>query len=164
MKYIIYLFLVILLIPLALPHHTDAASPCQSKIKGYCMSVSQSPPPAPKPKSLLQYATAFPGIEFLEPYGVTLEETDPGNMLSAVYNFGIAIAGISALIMYMAAGILWATAVSPGNIGKAREYIANATFGLILIATSYLILYTINPDFSFKLTIPSLRELREKEK
>ncbi len=159
MKYLIYFFfLITLLVPLALPHITEANSPCHSNRKGYCVTIIPETSVKTAYRTPLQFATAFPGIEFLEPYGVTLEEKDPGNLLSAVYNFGIAIAGISALIWYMVGGILWATAINPGQITTAKGYIANATFGLVLIATSYLILYTINPDFTFKLNIPSLRQ------
>ncbi|MDP3779421.1 MAG: hypothetical protein Q8R30_05265 [bacterium] len=164
MKYLIYFFfLAALLAPVALPHITEANSPCNSNRKGYCVKIDA--PDSPKQTrrgTLYQFAAAgtpFPGLEFLAPYGVTLEGKDPGNLLSALYNFGIAVAGISALIMYMWAGILYATAITEANISTAKGYISNATIGLILIATSYLILYTINPDFTFKLTIPTLRDI-----
>ncbi len=170
MKHLIYFFfLSILLVPVALPHITEANSSCHSNRKGYCVKIDAPDSPKQAPRGTLyqfaaavaaaEDATPFPGLEFLFPYGVTFQNKDPGNLLSALYNFGIAIAGISALIMYMFGGILWATALSPGQVTKAKEYIGNATFGLIIIATSYLILYTINPDFSFKLTIPTLRDI-----
>lgn len=147
--------------------HTSAFSECRSEKNGYC--VRFDPQDAPKNTQRntqsLFFASAhgppFPGLEFLDTYGIGYN-TKIGALLSAIYNFGVAIAGVSALIIFTFGGILYLTSAgSPAQTNKARGHMTNALIGLALIAGSYLIFYTINPDLTRTLsneTIPSLKK------
>lgn len=164
MKQVIALAAIcISIIFLATPTDARAFSECTSARKGVCIRldpphVSATRTPHGSSLLLADPPPAFPGLEFLSTYGINFD-TDIGTMLSALYNFGVAIAGISALIMVTFGGVLYLTAAgNPGQMTKGKGYIMNAIFGLVIIATSYLILYTINPDFSFTLKLKNLNQ------
>ena len=152
-----------------MPTHMQAFSQCRSERKGYCVKLGTENSPQTVKRTTSSWFFAglvivdevrkpFPGLEFLAPYGIYLD-SDIGTILSALYNFGVGIAGISAFIMFSFGGILYVTARdSTSQTGKARTYMTNALIGLLLIASSYIILYTINPDFTFTLKLPSLQE------
>jgi len=162
---LLILFAVFFLIPAL---HAGAFSQCQSEKKGYCVRLDppETPKPAQKKFSSLLFATShgppFPGLEFLDTYGIGYN-SKIGTTLSALYNFGIAIAGISALIMFTYGGIRYiASAGNSSATSDAKKRMSSALFGLALIAGSYLILYTINHDFTLTLsdkTIPSIKGL-----
>lgn len=158
------IFAVFLLTPLL---HASAFSQCQSEKKGYCVRLEPQPQPKAVQRnfaSLLFAQTAdagppFPGLEFLQTYGIGYC-SKIGETLSALYNFGVAIAGISALIWFVFAGVkLLVGRENPSAFTEAKKEIGRALFGLALVAGSYLILYTINHDFAETLSdkrIPSL--------
>lgn len=81
--------------------------------------------------------------------------TDLGQCVVSIYNYALAIVGIVALVVFIWGGLEYFLAA--GNITKAekgRERIQAAILGIILLFSSYIILYTINPDLvkgSFKL-------------
>ncbi len=144
----------------------SASSECKSEKKGYCvrLDLQDAPKVVQKNSRSLFFAAAgagapFPGLEFLQTYGIGYD-TKVGELLSALYNFGVVIAGISALIMFTYGGVRYLTSAgSSSAITDARQKMTNALIGLALIAGSYLILYTINPDFTLTLSedrIPSL--------
>jgi len=67
----------------------------------------------------------------------------------ALYNYGLSIAGILAAIMLMAGGLLWL--ISGGDASKitqAKELIIGSVTGLIILASSYIILMQINPNLT----------------
>jgi len=64
-----------------------------------------------------------------------------------IYRLGLATVGISAMLMIMIGGYMYAT--SAGNnaaMEKAKGVITDAIIGLILALMSWLLLYIINPD------------------
>jgi hypothetical protein len=73
----------------------------------------------------------------------------PGDFPShimAVYNFGLWVVGLAALLMISIGGFIYIT--SAGNnsqTGKAKAIITDAIIGILMALTSYLLLYTINP-------------------
>ncbi len=75
-----------------------------------------------------------------------------GEYISAVYRYGIALAGFVAVLILIVSGIQWIMGgASPDNIDAAKERIKNALTGLLIIATTYTFLYIINPELtSFK--------------
>ncbi len=155
---------------IVLPPRADAFSECRSDKKGYCVrfDAKDAPKAAQKNPRLLFFAGAagapFPGLEFLQTYGIGYN-TKVGELLSALYNFGVVIAGISALIMFTLGGVLYLTAGGSGsNISKAKGYIFNALFGLAIITLSYLVLHTINPDFTEILSEDRIPDLNLKPK
>lgn len=67
--------------------------------------------------------------------------------ISAVYKYGLSIAGVLGVLMLMAAGLLWI--VSGGDSGKittAKNLIIGSVTGLILLVGLNLFLTFINPD------------------
>ncbi|PJA10674.1 hypothetical protein CO115_04775 [Candidatus Falkowbacteria bacterium CG_4_9_14_3_um_filter_36_9] len=69
-----------------------------------------------------------------------------GDYIQAVYKYAVGAVGIIATVVMMFGGILWI--VAGGNaerISNAKSWIGAALTGLILVMTSYLILYTVNP-------------------
>ncbi|KKS13368.1 MAG: hypothetical protein UU70_C0017G0004 [Candidatus Yanofskybacteria bacterium GW2011_GWA1_41_6] len=74
--------------------------------------------------------------------------TDLGQLIQQIFTWSLGILGISVFVMFFYSGFLWLT--SAGNtsrVGEAKTHMTNAVFGAILLLSSYLILYTINPDF-----------------
>jgi hypothetical protein len=70
-----------------------------------------------------------------------------GQYILGIYNYGLAIAGILAAIVLMAGGVLWL--VSGGDASKvtqAKELIGGSVVGLVILASSYIILTQVNPD------------------
>ncbi len=70
-----------------------------------------------------------------------------GDFMVQMYDYGLTVAGILAIIMIVVAGIEWVS--SGGNsetISSAKTRITGAIVGLIIAYLSYFILQTINPD------------------
>jgi len=64
-----------------------------------------------------------------------------------VYNFGIAIIGILAVLAIAIGGVMWIMSFgNPGRVGEAKEWITGAILGLVLALGSYILLNTINAD------------------
>ena len=74
--------------------------------------------------------------------------TDLGDLIQKIFGWSLSVLGIAVFVMVFYAGFLWLTAAgNTSRIGEARSRITNAVFGAVLLLSSYLILYTINPDF-----------------
>src|SRR3989338_11584572 len=81
------------------------------------------------------------GLDFLNlPAGAKI-----GPILSRFYVFGVSMTAIAALIMFTIGGVQYMIS-GDRDPGPAKERMRNALFCLILALTSYLILFTINPD------------------
>ena len=68
--------------------------------------------------------------------------------LQDIYSFGIAIAGILAVVM-ISFGAFSYIITSGGNSSKmldAKDMITEAIFGLVLALVAYLLLFVLNPD------------------
>ncbi len=75
------------------------------------------------------------------------EGQDLGAFIDTIYTFAIAFVGIAVFIQFIRAGLIYL--LSAGNAsetGKAKSMMQNAVLGAILLLSSYLILYVINPD------------------
>ncbi len=65
---------------------------------------------------------------------------------SALYRFGFLICGLVAVFFLIAGGIQWTlSAGDSGRVEQAKEYISGSIMGMVILFSSYLILYTINP-------------------
>lgn len=69
-------------------------------------------------------------------------------LIQQIFTWSLGILGISVFVMFFYSGFLWLTAAgNTSKIGEAKTHMTNAVFGAVLLLSSYLILYTINPDF-----------------
>lgn len=69
-----------------------------------------------------------------------------GSFLSGIMPFVIGIAGALAVIRIIIGGIQYMTTDAWNSKNEAKETIKGAIFGLLLAASSYTILYSVNPD------------------
>jgi hypothetical protein len=79
--------------------------------------------------------------------------------IKAVYDYGLAAAGVLAAIVLMGAGLIWLT--SGGNeskITQAKDLIAGSITGLIILFGAWMLLNTVNPEL-LKLRAISLTRL-----
>jgi len=97
------------------------------------------------------------GLDFLNlPAGAKI-----GPILSRFYVFGVSMTAIAALIMFTIGGVRYMITGGDRDPGPAKEQMKNALFGLILALTSYLILYTINPDLVQEIQLKDIIDLKE---
>jgi len=123
-----------------------------------CCEVTQAPVQPKTPKFImpeLQISiptlklTASSSIEFIRNNDGSTNVSIPwiSEYILAIYNYGLSAAGILAAIILMAGGVLWL--VSGGDASKvtqAKELITGSVVGLVILASSYIILTQINPD------------------
>ncbi len=90
------------------------------------------------------------------PFGTTVKNSPPteglptnlGELIQRIFGWALSILGIAVFMIFFYSGFLYLTAA--GNTTKtteAKSHMTNAVFGSILLLSSYLILYTINPNF-----------------
>lgn len=66
--------------------------------------------------------------------------------IEALYQYGIGIIGILAVITMMIGGIVWVTAAgNDQRIGDAKKWIGGSLMGVLIALTSYIILNMVNP-------------------
>lgn len=76
-----------------------------------------------------------------------MDSTLLARYISAIYNYGLAIAGILATLVLMGAGVIWLTSGGDsGKITQAKDLISGSIAGLIILIISWVILNTINPN------------------
>ncbi len=92
--------------------------------------------------------TGIPGSsEFERGEDVTFSGDTLGKYIRAIYNYSLGIVGILAAVVLMIGGVIWLTA--GGNVNRvetAKQWIGGALTGLVLMLTSYMLLYQINPE------------------
>jgi uncharacterized membrane protein len=72
---------------------------------------------------------------------------DLGVFIQNIYSFAISIVGILIFVRFIWAGWLYLTAAAnAGNIANSKKMMKDALIGAVLLFSSYLILYIINPD------------------
>lgn len=110
------------------------AQTCRSETGGYCVKLAA--------------IAQAQGLEDL------IGTKDAGDIIPALYRFGLGLVGVSALVALIIGGIMYMTAGgSQDQTKRARTWIGNAFFGLALALLSFLILNTINPDLVKKLDL-----------
>lgn len=81
--------------------------------------------------------------------------TNFNTYLPAMFKLAIGVAAVLAFIMLTYAGVLYMTTDAISGKGKAKGYIENALWGLLLVIGAWVILNTINPQLlSFNLLLP----------
>lgn len=131
--------------------------------------ILETPPPT--------LGTDFPGneklgkIEVIDGAGQGSKSNDSGITYIAIpwigqlikwfYRYAIGIGGIVATVMIMVGGFIWIlSGGDAGRVSEAKKIIKNASLGLILLMTAYMILNFINPDLvnlrSIYIEVPSI--------
>jgi len=113
----------------------------------------------------------IPGLKFSEPTACADDKTKlcvnwMQEYIVEIYKYGVGIVGILATVVMMIGGIIWLTAGGDATrLGEAKAWITASVTGLIIALTSYLILYTVNPDliygFSKPLRLTLVQKLEE---
>ena len=125
-----------------------------------CVSAASTEEKATPPKFIMpELQISIPGLKLTPSSTIETTANDDGSYsvtipwlseyLLAIYNYGLAVAGILAAIVLMAGGVLWL--ISGGDASKitqAKELITGSITGLIILMSSYLILSQINPDLT----------------
>ena len=158
MKRFIFIFSIVLfLYATTIPLAARAQFQCFSTKGGYCVKI----PAGDAGKGTLSAGrflfaanpSAIPGLEFLGNFAVDSNGNIAfGNLLVNIYYFLLSLVGISALIVMVVGGIRYMLA-GDKHPTEAKRMMWNAILGLLLALTSYLILYTINPDLVSKLDL-----------
>ncbi len=84
--------------------------------------------------------------------------TSLASYIRNLFIFGLSLAGFLAVAAIAWGGILWMMGGSITSLEKAKGIIVGAISGLVLLMSSYLLLYTIDPKLT-DLTPPSMRIL-----
>lgn len=91
------------------------------------------------------YAQDYVPLEALP--GVSDTGTTMSEYLSAIFNIGIGVAAVFAVLMIVVGGVQYiGGASSPSARNEAKNRITNAILGLLLAVSSWLIVYIINPN------------------
>ncbi len=101
----------------------------------------------------------IPGLTLTPTDQIVTEKNDDGSYgvsipwiaeyIEAIYNYGLGIVGILAALVLMGGGVLWL--ISGGDVSKitqAKEMIIGSIVGMMIMASSYIILYQINPELT----------------
>jgi len=84
----------------------------------------------------------------------TTTETPLPVLLKYIYNLSIILAGFIAFVVMVWGGVKYILAgPRPGKLADAKEQITLGLVGMMLIFASYMIVNTINPDFTKLITI-----------
>ena len=79
-----------------------------------------------------------------------------GEFIKWIYQYGIQVGAVLAVVMIIVAGIQWATSGgSQDKIGSARKRIGGSLMGLFLLLMSYVVLNIINP-YMVNLRMPQI--------
>lgn len=81
------------------------------------------------------------GLEFLN----ISADAKIGDVIAAIYVYGVGFVALAALIVFTVGGVRYIFA-GDKDPSEAKSWMKNAFWGLVLALTSWLILYTINPE------------------
>ena len=94
-------------------------------------------------------STTIPGSEFKAGTLVKISSDSLGEYIIAIYNYGVGLVSVLAVVMIMLGGYKWIFAAgNASKIGEAKSTIISALVGLILALGSFLLLNAINPELT----------------
>ncbi|MBI2062533.1 MAG: hypothetical protein HYT64_02490 [Candidatus Yanofskybacteria bacterium] len=113
-----------------------------------CSAVQPPPGEPPSGESVsIPPAQPFPAQPVFAPPTQGLP-TNLGQLIQQIFSWSLLVLGIAVFVSFFYAGFIYLTAAgNTGRVGEAQSRMTNAVFGAVLLLSSYLILYTINPDF-----------------
>ena len=89
----------------------------------------------------------IPGSSFRANTQTEIDSSSIANYIKSIYDYLLAIVGLTAAIALMIGGTLWLTSGgSSQRVSQAKSWISGSLTGLVLALLSYLILQTINPN------------------
>jgi hypothetical protein len=130
---------------------TFDAKACCKPTAAKLQSVSNTPTTTkriPLPVAAPKLNVPIPGLEFANNIPIENDTvTIPfiGQYVSAFYKYLVGISVIAAAVMIVYGGFLYVLGASIGEISSAKEIIADAIIGLVLVLGTYSILKLINP-------------------
>jgi hypothetical protein len=148
--------MILLVVLLLLPTESQAADvkfqpqitiPGSSKFSAEKIKQCQTACESKKTKEEIAECKQGCGISVGTQVGDKIVSTLLGEYIRDIYKYAVGIVGILAAVVLMFGGVVWLTA--GGNqtrIGEAKAWIGASLTGLIIVLTSYMILYTVNPD------------------
>ena len=93
--------------------------------------------------------TEYKLLEPLPGFEETITPSNPVTYIEALYWYALGLAVVLSVLMLVIGGLEYTTSfASESNKGKAKARIENALIGLVIALTSYLILYTVNPEMA----------------
>lgn len=134
MKYIFTTLVFLTLFSMVLFSQTTfAASACRSGAGGYCVNLAGT-------AALTGAGTDLPFLPSV---------TDLRDLLVKIFEFMFRIVVLSAFVALVIGGVFYLTAGdNTSRVSQGQKWMKNALFGLALALLSYLILNTINPQFT----------------
>lgn len=134
-KYLYIVFVGVLLLSSALTAVAQSNNPCDPSLGGgnlgYCP------------------------LEPIQNFTVGTANADLPTLLKGLFRILFSLSALLAVGRLVVGGIMYMTSDVAGNKTQAKKWATSALYGLLILAGSYLILYTINPDLvRLNLTIP----------
>ena len=114
----------------------------------YAPQCSSPTPEVPETPTSTSYSYTFEqGIPGIVKKGSSIDSQGLSGLARSIILFAYSIAGILALAMLIYAGVQYTVSAGNATIQKdAQDRIWQAIIGLVLLFSSYIILYTINPQ------------------
>jgi hypothetical protein len=108
------------------------------------------------------YATSNEKTKLQVKIGGMTQTSDYGEYIGVAYKWLVGAASIIAIVFIMIGGLQYAVAGGHGDVAGAKKRILNAVVGLVLLLSTWLILYTVNPNL-LKLEVPRFPLIRQVE-
>lgn len=125
----------------------------------FALPTIAAPGDIPYNKIDMNFQVPIPFVKLTDPAKCTDDTSKLCNnwiaeYIAGVYKYGVAVAGILATITMMIGGVMWIlSAGNPGLASDAKAWINSSALGLVLVLTSYMILYQVNPMLVRPVTI-----------
>jgi uncharacterized protein YvpB len=110
--------------------------------------LGASTPKISSPIDIPKLNIQLPGLNFDKAICTTTECSNNwlAEYILALYQYGISVIAILAVITIMIAGVIWITAAgNDQRIGDAKKWIGGSLMGVLIALTSYVILNMVNP-------------------
>ncbi len=110
--------------------------------------LGASTPKISPPIDFPKLSVKLPGLNFDKAICTSTECSNNwlAEYIQALYQYGISVIAILAVITLMIAGVIWLTAAgNQQRIGEAKKWIGGSLMGVLIALTSYVVLNMVNP-------------------
>ncbi len=121
---------------------------CVQAVENPTEDIGASTPKISTPIDFPKLNVKLPGLNFDKAICTSTECSNNwlAEYIQALYQYGIGIIGILAVITMMVGGIIWVTAAgNDQHIADAKKWIGGSLMGVLIALTSYVILNMVNP-------------------